>query len=59
MKTQEATDDPVRLPSEIWASLEEENKPSDTSAVPEMLKKLMKLKLSKKEDPKKLGDRII
>ena len=58
MKTREATDDPVRLPSEIWASLEEENKPSDTSAVAEMLKKLMKLKLSKIEDPKKLGERI-
>ena len=45
---------PSALAYEIWASLE----PSDTIAVAEMLKKLMKLKLSRKEDRKKLGKRI-
>ena len=37
---------PSALAYEIWVSLEKENKPSDTIAVAEMLKKLMKLKLS-------------
>ena len=49
---------PSALACEIWASLVDENKPSDTIAVAEMLKKMMNLKLSSGEDPKKLGERI-
>ena len=49
---------PGALAYEIWASLEDDNKPSDTIAVAEMLKKLMELKLSNKEEPKKLGKRL-
>ena len=36
----------------------DENKPNDTISLVEMLTKLKNLKLSKKEDPKKLGERI-
>ena len=43
---------------EIWASLEDENKPSDALALAEMLKKLLKLKLSNKKDHKKLCEKI-
>ena len=50
---------PSVLACGIWESLVDENKPSDTIALAEMLKKLMNLKLSKKEDPKKLGERIV
>ena len=38
--------------------MEDEHKPSDTLALVKMLKKLMELKLSNKEDPKKLGKGI-
>ena len=38
--------------------MEDENKPSETLTLAEMLKKLMKLKLSNKEDHRKLGERI-
>ena len=49
---------PSALACEIWANLMDENKPSDTIAVAEMLKKMMNLKLSSGEDPKKVGERI-
>ena len=46
---------PSALTYKIWASLEDENKPSDILAWAKMLKKLMQLKPSEKEDPEKLG----
>ena len=49
---------PTLLAYEIWASLEDGNKPSDTLPLAQMLKKRMKLKLLKNEDLNMLGKRI-
>ena len=52
------TDWPGGLACELWKELQDEFKPNDTIAKAEQLKKLMELKLSKGEDPKKFGGRM-
>ena len=54
-----ATDEyPSGLLCKLWEALENEYEPSDMIASAELLGTLMKLKLNKSEDPKKLGEKI-